>query len=93
MSAVQPPEPTYELKIAAEMENKDALSCLQLETIVYASQVSFFSFIMCVLILKRSILIRGCNSSYLLAINMYYIVFNLEADCDHPSLCYLCTTA
>lgn len=41
LSAVQPPEPMYELTIAAEMEKKDALSCLQLETIVYASQVSF----------------------------------------------------
>lgn len=38
LSAVQPPEPTYELKIAKEMEQSKALSCLQLETIVYASQ-------------------------------------------------------
>lgn len=40
LSAVQPPKPTYDLQIAAEMEKKDALSCLQLETIVYASQVA-----------------------------------------------------
>uniref|UniRef100_A0A0D6R552 PHD-type domain-containing protein n=1 Tax=Araucaria cunninghamii TaxID=56994 RepID=A0A0D6R552_ARACU len=38
LSAVQPPEPTYNLKIAEEMENSRALSCLQLETIIYASQ-------------------------------------------------------
>lgn len=39
LSAVQPPEPTYSLFIAEEMEKSGALSCLQLETIVYASQV------------------------------------------------------
>lgn len=38
LSAVQPPEPTYELVIREEMEKSGALSCLQLETIVYASQ-------------------------------------------------------
>lgn len=38
LSAVQPPEPTYELKIAEEMEKSSALSSLQLETIIYASQ-------------------------------------------------------
>jgi hypothetical protein len=38
LSAVQPPEPTYNLLIAEEMEKSGALSCLQLETIVYASQ-------------------------------------------------------
>ncbi|KAG0590125.1 hypothetical protein KC19_1G074000 [Ceratodon purpureus] len=38
LSAVQPPEPTYDLLIAEEMEKSGALSCLQLETIVYASQ-------------------------------------------------------
>lgn len=40
LSAVQPPEPTYDLLIAEEMEKSGALSCLQLETIVYASQVT-----------------------------------------------------
>lgn len=38
LSAVQPPEPTYELKNLKEMEQSKVLSCLQLETIVYASQ-------------------------------------------------------
>ncbi|CAM6105098.1 unnamed protein product [Calypogeia fissa] len=38
LSAVQPPEPTYQLKIGPEMEKSGNLSCLQLETIVYASQ-------------------------------------------------------
>lgn len=44
LSAVQPPEPTYELVIREEMEKSGALSCLQLETIVYASQVNFCYF-------------------------------------------------
>ena len=39
LSAVQPPEPTYELKIVKDIEESNALSCLQLETIVYACQV------------------------------------------------------
>ncbi|KAJ7530305.1 hypothetical protein O6H91_15G088700 [Diphasiastrum complanatum] len=38
LSAVQPPEPTYELRIAKEMELSGTLSCLQLETIIYACQ-------------------------------------------------------
>eukprot|EP00250_Pteridium_aquilinum_P027603 c3529_g1_i1 orf=145-2244(+) len=38
LSAVQPPEPTYELKFLADIEEAKVLSCLQLETIVYASQ-------------------------------------------------------
>lgn len=42
LSAVQPPEPTYDLKIKDELEKSRALSCLQIETIVYACQVTFF---------------------------------------------------
>lgn len=38
LSAVQPPEPTYHLKIMDELEKSKALSCLQIETIVYACQ-------------------------------------------------------
>ncbi|XP_020269430.1 protein FORGETTER 1 [Asparagus officinalis] len=38
LSAVQPPEPTYNLKIMDELENSKALSCLQIETLVYACQ-------------------------------------------------------
>jgi hypothetical protein len=38
LSAVQPPEPTYKLQIAEQMEALGSLSCLQLETIVYACQ-------------------------------------------------------
>jgi hypothetical protein len=38
LSAVQPPEPTYKLQIAEQMEELGSLSCLQLETIVYACQ-------------------------------------------------------
>ncbi|CAH9053117.1 unnamed protein product [Cuscuta epithymum] len=38
LSAVQPPEPTYDLKIKVDLENSTALSCLQIETLVYASQ-------------------------------------------------------
>ncbi|PIA37650.1 hypothetical protein AQUCO_03000300v1 [Aquilegia coerulea] len=38
LSAVQPPEPTYDLKIKEEIEVSNALSCLQIETIVYACQ-------------------------------------------------------
>jgi hypothetical protein len=40
LSAVQPPEPTYKLQIAEQMEELGSLSCLQLETIVYACQVT-----------------------------------------------------
>jgi len=39
LSAVQPPEPTYDLAMKDEIECSKALSCLQLETVVYASQV------------------------------------------------------
>ncbi|KAG2568646.1 hypothetical protein PVAP13_7NG407100 [Panicum virgatum] len=38
LSAVQPPEPTYNLNIMAELDETKALSCLQIETIVYACQ-------------------------------------------------------
>ena len=40
LSAVQPPEPTYELEIRDELEVSNALSCLQIETLVYACQVA-----------------------------------------------------
>ncbi|XP_043807578.1 protein FORGETTER 1 isoform X2 [Manihot esculenta] len=38
LSAVQPPEPTYELKSKDDLERTKVLSCLQIETLVYASQ-------------------------------------------------------
>lgn len=38
LSAVQPPEPTYDLKIKDDLESSNALSCLQIETLVYACQ-------------------------------------------------------
>ncbi|KAI4333252.1 hypothetical protein L6164_018085 [Bauhinia variegata] len=38
LSAVQPPEPTYDPKIKDNLESSKALSCLQIETLVYASQ-------------------------------------------------------
>ncbi|EPS59304.1 hypothetical protein M569_15504, partial [Genlisea aurea] len=38
LSAVQPPEPVYRLEIQDELENSKALSCLQIETLVYACQ-------------------------------------------------------
>ncbi|XP_024463441.2 protein FORGETTER 1 isoform X1 [Populus trichocarpa] len=38
LSAVQPPEPTYDLKIKDDLESTKALSCLQIETLVYACQ-------------------------------------------------------
>ncbi|KAK1374202.1 Protein strawberry notch like [Heracleum sosnowskyi] len=38
LSAVQPPEPTYDLRIRNVLERSKALSCLQIETLVYASQ-------------------------------------------------------
>lgn len=41
LSAVQPPEPTYDLRIKEELERTKALSCLQIETLVYACQVAF----------------------------------------------------
>lgn len=40
LSAVQPPEPTYDLEIRDELEKSKALSCLQIETLVYACQVA-----------------------------------------------------
>jgi len=41
LSAVQPPEPTYKLNIMDELDETKALSCLQIETIVYACQVGY----------------------------------------------------
>ncbi|XP_057765219.1 protein FORGETTER 1 [Salvia miltiorrhiza] len=38
LSAVQPPEPTYDLRIKDKLESSKALSCLQIETLVYACQ-------------------------------------------------------
>ncbi|KAM1256115.1 hypothetical protein ACFX1Q_030270 [Malus domestica] len=38
LAAVQPPEPTYDLKIKDDLENLKALSCLQIEILVYACQ-------------------------------------------------------
>ncbi|KAJ7949025.1 protein strawberry notch-like [Quillaja saponaria] len=38
LSAVQPPEPTYDLKIKDDLESSKSLSCLQIETLVYACQ-------------------------------------------------------
>lgn len=40
LAAVQPPEPTYDLEIGDELEISKALSCLQIETLVYACQVA-----------------------------------------------------
>jgi hypothetical protein len=40
LSAVQPPEPTYVPMIINELECFKTLSCLQIETLVYACQVS-----------------------------------------------------
>ncbi|XP_015055769.1 protein FORGETTER 1 [Solanum pennellii] len=38
LSAVQPPEPTYDLTIKEDLESSKTLSCLQIETLVYACQ-------------------------------------------------------
>ncbi|PNY01253.1 protein strawberry notch-like, partial [Trifolium pratense] len=38
LSAVQPPEPTYDPKIKDELQCLKTLSCLQIETLVYACQ-------------------------------------------------------
>ncbi|KAG8066204.1 hypothetical protein GUJ93_ZPchr0004g38165 [Zizania palustris] len=38
LSAVQPPEPSYILNIMDELDKTKALSCLQIETLVYACQ-------------------------------------------------------
>ncbi|GAB2276382.1 udp-glycosyltransferase [Dionaea muscipula] len=38
LSAVQPPDPMYKLNIEKELETSNALSCLQIETLVYACQ-------------------------------------------------------
>ncbi|CAI9784017.1 unnamed protein product [Fraxinus pennsylvanica] len=38
LSAVQPPDPTYDLRIKDDLESSKALSCLQIETLVYACQ-------------------------------------------------------
>ncbi|XP_024977449.1 protein FORGETTER 1 isoform X2 [Cynara cardunculus var. scolymus] len=38
LSAVQPPEPTYDLRTKDYLETSKALSCLQIETLVYACQ-------------------------------------------------------
>ncbi|RZC64949.1 hypothetical protein C5167_008643 [Papaver somniferum] len=38
LSAVQPPEPTYDLETRENLESSKSLSCLQIETLVYASQ-------------------------------------------------------
>lgn len=38
LSAVHPPEPTYNLKIKDDLEHSGALSCLQIETLVYTCQ-------------------------------------------------------
>jgi hypothetical protein len=65
LSAVQPPEPTYCLNIMDELDETNALSCLQIETIVYACQVGYHPMIIvwssynisfvniCVVILQR----------------------------------------
>uniref|UniRef100_A0A7N0RBP2 PHD-type domain-containing protein n=1 Tax=Kalanchoe fedtschenkoi TaxID=63787 RepID=A0A7N0RBP2_KALFE len=38
LSAVQPPEPTYNLRIKDDVVKSNTLSCLQIETLIYASQ-------------------------------------------------------
>ncbi|KAM7250787.1 hypothetical protein ACFE04_022670 [Oxalis oulophora] len=38
LSSVQPPEPAYDLKIRDDLERSKALSCLQIETLIYACQ-------------------------------------------------------
>jgi hypothetical protein len=45
LSAVQPPEPTYTLTIMNELNGTNVLSCLQIETVVYACQVSYLLFV------------------------------------------------
>ncbi|GER44892.1 strawberry notch-like protein [Striga asiatica] len=39
LSALQPPEPTYDLKIKDDLGNSEALSCLQIEVLVSACHV------------------------------------------------------
>ena len=47
LSAVQPPEPTYDPKIKDDLESSKALSCLQIETLVYACQVLVYDVSFC----------------------------------------------
>lgn len=51
LSAVHPPEPTYDLKIKDELESSGPLSCLQIETLVYASQVVFMTWLQILILL------------------------------------------
>jgi len=58
LSAVQPPEPTYDLLIRDEIEDSNALSSLQLETLVYASQVALVTDVMSNMLALDAFLIR-----------------------------------
>lgn len=51
LSAVQPPEPTYDLAIKEEIVQSKMLSCLQLETLVYASQVVLVTYSICIMVM------------------------------------------
>lgn len=55
LSAVQPPEPTYHLKLKKYLEKSKALSCLQIETIIYACQVgdAILFYTVCILLLSN----------------------------------------
>lgn len=44
LSAVQAPEPTYDLLTKDHLETSKSLSCLQIETLVYACQVAFLTY-------------------------------------------------
>lgn len=45
LSAVQPPEPTYDLQTKDNLESSKALSCLQIETLIYACQVGYLTYV------------------------------------------------
>lgn len=67
LSAVQPPEPTYDLTIMDELDETKVLSCLQIETIVYASQVSYLLAVDTSLFLNLCMYCICCKSRFLYA--------------------------
>lgn len=59
LSAVQPPEPTYHLKLKKYLEKSKALSCLQIETIIYSCE--FGDAILFYIVLYLAIELLACT--------------------------------
>ena len=77
---MQPPEPTHKLTIMEELDETNALSCLQIESIVYACQVSYLSLFDIIFFHKLLYTQRiSCKSTFLYGRDIF-VIFQLALE-------------